>query len=139
MRFRRSPDPASTLGLATFIFAGFGPRRISRVPSILSILRSYRRKAPLDGILTKAMKKPISLLPERRWFASITAVRTMQAECDVLREVMEVAETAWRRARTRLAELESLRDALGDQLTEIDGQYPEPKTKRLHRTVMSAA
>ena len=47
-------------------------------------------------------------LLERRWFASITAVRTMQAECDVLREVMEVAETAWRRARTRLAELESL-------------------------------
>ncbi|HEX3395626.1 MAG TPA: hypothetical protein VHS76_02925, partial [Steroidobacteraceae bacterium] len=55
-------------------------------------------------------------LLERRWFSSITAVRTAEAECEVLREVMELAETAWRRARTQLAELECLRDALGDEL-----------------------
>ncbi len=78
-------------------------------------------------------------LLERRWFASITAVRTMQADCEVLREVMEVAEASWRRARTRLAELESLRDALGDQLTEIDGQHPELEPKPLLRAVLSAA
>lgn len=78
-------------------------------------------------------------LLERRWFSAITAARTMQAECDVLREVMEVAESAWRQARQRLAVLESLRDALGDQLTEIDAQYPEPAPKPARRTVKSAA
>jgi hypothetical protein len=42
-------------------------------------------------------------LMERPWFASIAAVRTMQAECEVLREVMELTEGAWRRARSQLA------------------------------------
>ena len=55
-------------------------------------------------------------LLERRWFSSITAVRVAEAECEVLREVLELAETAWRRARTQLAELECLRDALGDEV-----------------------
>jgi hypothetical protein len=82
-------------------------------------------------------------LLERRWFSSIAAARAMQAECDVLREVVETADLAWRRARTKLMELECLRDALGDQLTEIDGQsdagHPEPETKPAYRRVMSAA
>jgi hypothetical protein len=82
-------------------------------------------------------------LLERRWFSSIAAARAMQAECEVLREVMETAEAAWRRARTKLMELECLRDALGDQLTEIDGQYdggsPESEPKPAYRRVMSAA
>jgi hypothetical protein len=82
-------------------------------------------------------------LLERRWFSSIAAARAVQAECEVLREVVETAETAWRRARVKLVELECLRDALGDQLTEIDGQYeerhPEPERKRAYRAVMSAA
>ncbi|MGB6354269.1 MAG: hypothetical protein WBF21_09850 [Steroidobacteraceae bacterium] len=82
-------------------------------------------------------------LLERRWFCSIAAARAMQAECEVLREVMETAETAWRRARSKLMELECLRDALGDQLTEIDGQYdsphPQSAPKPPHRVVMSAA
>ena len=42
-------------------------------------------------------------LLERRWFSSIAAVRAMQAECEVLREVMELAEASWRRALTQLA------------------------------------
>jgi hypothetical protein len=79
-------------------------------------------------------------LLERRWFSSIAAVRAAQAECEVLRGVMELAETAWRRARAQLAELESLRDALGDQLTEIDGQRPEPAPRvPLRRAIVSAA
>lgn len=82
-------------------------------------------------------------LLERRWFCSIAAARAMQAECEVLREVMETAEAAWRRARSKLMELECLRDALGDQLTEIDAQhvvrYPEPEPKPARRSVMSAA
>jgi hypothetical protein len=59
-------------------------------------------------------------LLERRWFSSITAVRAAEAECEVLREVLELAETAWRRARTQLAELECLRDALGEELAGLD-------------------
>jgi hypothetical protein len=80
-------------------------------------------------------------LLERRWFSSITAARVAEAECEVLREVLELAETAWRRARTQLAELEYLRDALGDEVTALDAceapaqvSYP-PRP----RAVMSAA
>jgi hypothetical protein len=63
---------------------------------------------------------------ERRWFASITAARAMRAECETLREVMEMAESAWRRARTELVRLERLCDALGEELAEIDGPCEEP-------------
>jgi chromosome condensin MukBEF complex kleisin-like MukF subunit len=78
-------------------------------------------------------------LLERRWFSSIAAVRAMQAECEVLRDVMDTAEAAWQRARTQLARLECLRDTLGDQLAALDEQCPEPASKLLYRTVMSAA
>ena len=57
----------------------------------------------------------------------------------MLREVLELAETAWRRARTQLAELEYLRDALGDQLADIDEQHPEPVSNPRQRLVMSVA
>jgi hypothetical protein len=77
-------------------------------------------------------------LLERRWFSSITAVRAAQAECEVLREVMELAESAWRRARTQLAELEDLSDRLGDQLTYIDIECPQIAAQPA-RSVMSAA
>ncbi len=78
-------------------------------------------------------------LIERRWFSSITAVRMAQTECEVLRKVMELAESAWRRARTQLAELEHLRDALGNQLAGLDDQYPESVSNPRQRSVMSAA
>jgi hypothetical protein len=61
-------------------------------------------------------------LLERRWFASIAAVETLRSECAVSREVMELAEAAWRRARSRLACLEAMRDALDEELAECDGQ-----------------
>ena len=38
-------------------------------------------------------------LIERRWSATVRAVRRMQAECEVLREVTELAEASWRHAR----------------------------------------
>jgi hypothetical protein len=80
-------------------------------------------------------------LLERRWFSSITAVRSAEAECEVLREVMELAETAWRRARLQLAELENLRDALDDELTALDAcDVPaQISTSARPRRVMSAA
>jgi ribonuclease D len=58
---------------------------------------------------------------ERRWFAALSAAKSVQSECEVLLEVVQQAEEAWRRSRAKLAELESLRDALGDQLAAVDG------------------
>jgi predicted nucleic acid-binding protein len=60
-------------------------------------------------------------LLERGWFAALSAARAAQSERDVLLGVIELAEDAWRRASTNLAELEKLRDALGDQLAAFDG------------------
>jgi hypothetical protein len=59
-------------------------------------------------------------LIERRWSATVRAVRRMQAECEVLREVTELAEASWRHARGQLSSLEALRDVLGEQLAERD-------------------
>jgi hypothetical protein len=83
-------------------------------------------------------------LLERRWFSSIAAVRTAQAECEVLREVMELAEGAWREARVRLAEFEILRDTLGEQLDALDGPRVEDGSQAAprgaaRRLVLSAA
>jgi hypothetical protein len=58
---------------------------------------------------------------ERRWFAALSAAKSVQSECEVLLEVVQQAEEAWRRSRAKLAELEGLRDALGDQLAAVDG------------------
>ncbi len=77
-------------------------------------------------------------LLERRWFASIAAVRTLQAECDILREVMEQAEAAWRRARTELARLGALRDALGEELAYCE-ERQEAAPIQIERAVSSAA
>lgn len=80
-------------------------------------------------------------LLERRWFSSIAAVRAAQAECETLREVLELAESAWRRARLQLAELENLRDALDDELAALDRyEIPVPAlTLPRPRRVKSAA
>jgi hypothetical protein len=55
-------------------------------------------------------------LLERRWFAAGRAASEVQAECDALAHALDMAEAAWRGARTRLAQLEALRDALGEEL-----------------------
>ncbi len=55
-------------------------------------------------------------LIERRFFAATEAVRTTQVECDMLREVADLAMQSWREARTRLAELEALREGFGQEL-----------------------
>ncbi|HSZ07579.1 MAG TPA: hypothetical protein VK794_03525 [Steroidobacteraceae bacterium] len=59
---------------------------------------------------------------ERRWFAAFKAASCARAECEALIEAMAAAETAWADARERLAKLESLRDALGEELAELDGR-----------------
>jgi len=59
-------------------------------------------------------------LLERRWFAAFKAASTVRAECEALLESMALTEAAWSHARVRLCELESLRDALGEELEALD-------------------
>ena len=77
-------------------------------------------------------------LLERRWFSSITAVQAAEAECEVLREVVELAEAAWRRARSQLAKYEALRDAFDEELAARDGYLHDAATHE-HRSTCSAA
>ena len=59
-------------------------------------------------------------LLERRWFAAFKAASSVRAECEALLDAMEVTERAWNEARSRLAELELMRDALGEELARLD-------------------
>lgn len=59
---------------------------------------------------------------ERRWFAAFKAASVARAECEALVEALMMTQAAWNEARNRLVELESLRDALGEELAELDGQ-----------------
>jgi hypothetical protein len=56
-------------------------------------------------------------LIERRWFALLSAVRSLQGECGILLEASKLADIAWRRACVQLAEFEALRDALEEQMS----------------------
>jgi hypothetical protein len=56
-------------------------------------------------------------LIERRWFALLCAIKSLQGECAILLEASKLAEIAWRRACAQLAEFEALRDALEEQMS----------------------
>ncbi len=60
---------------------------------------------------------------ERRWFALLSAIGSLQAECGVLLEASKLADVAWRRACIQLAEFEALRDAIEEQMS---AKPPEP-------------
>jgi len=64
--------------------------------------------------------EPAAVLLERRWFAAFKAASGVRAECESLLESMSIVQSAWSRARTRLSELEALRDALGEELETLD-------------------
>jgi len=55
-------------------------------------------------------------LMERRWFAIDRAAARLENECATLAAVLKMAEDAWRGARSRLVELEAIRDALGQEM-----------------------
>lgn len=76
---------------------------------------------------------------ERRWFAASAQVKIMQDECDVLHEVMDLAEEAWRRSHAQLAELEMLRDALGERLAGADAGPERMPLNTRGRGALSAA
>ena len=76
---------------------------------------------------------------ERRWFAAFKAASSVRAECEDLLDAMAQAEAAWNDARARLAELEVLRDALGEELAELDGPNIGAPANRNRACMMSAA
>jgi hypothetical protein len=75
---------------------------------------------------------------ERRWFAAFKAASCARAECEALIETIMTAEAAWAEARERLAKLESLRDALGEEVAELDG-WPQSTPVVSRGQVCSAA
>jgi len=77
-------------------------------------------------------------LLERRWFAAFKAASGVRAECETLLESIALTQVAWSRARARLAELEAMRDALGEELEAMD-EREEQTSAEDSNTVMSAA
>ena len=70
-------------------------------------------------------------LIERRWFAASAKVKALQDECEVMREVMALAEKAYRDARMQLADLETLCDGLSHRLDRLeDVRQPLPTFSR---------
>jgi chromosome segregation ATPase len=67
-------------------------------------------------------------LIERRWFAFELhrAANRLREECESLAEELQATQDAWHYARSRLAELEDLRAALGEELARTDASRPGP-------------
>lgn len=79
---------------------------------------------------------------ERRWFAAFKAASAARAECELLLDEMERVEIRWQHARARLADLEELRDSLGEQLSglHLDCDGPDARAPATALDgVMSAA
>jgi hypothetical protein len=68
-------------------------------------------------------------LSERRWFALLSAIRSLQGECATLLEASKLADIAWRRACVQLAEFEALRDALEEQMSARPCVAAKPATR----------
>jgi len=68
-------------------------------------------------------------LLERRWFALLSAIRSLQGECGILLEASKLADIAWRRACVQLAEFEALRDALEEQMSARPSLPAEQTTR----------
>jgi hypothetical protein len=74
-----------------------------------------------------AYRKPdddaaVALL-ERQWFAAFKAASGARERCEVLLDEMESTERAWNEARAHLAELECLRDTLGQELARMQEEW----------------
>jgi hypothetical protein len=76
---------------------------------------------------------------ERRWFAAFKAASVARAECEALVDALKIAQAAWNEARNRLIKLESLRDALGEELAELDAQKEEGHIEAAVPEELSAA
>jgi hypothetical protein len=76
---------------------------------------------------------------ERRWFAAFKAASAARAECEALLEAVAMTEAAWAQSRQHLANLESLRDALGEELAELDGPSHYKPRAKVNRNLCSVA
>jgi hypothetical protein len=86
-----------------------------------------------------ADEEPAAQIWERRWFAASAAVKSVQAECEVLLGVVQLAVDDRRCACAQLARLEALRDALGERLAAMDEARVAPDLGSIRREEMSAA
>jgi hypothetical protein len=86
-----------------------------------------------------ADEEPAAQIWERRWFAASAAVKSVQAECEVLLGVVQLAVDDWRSACAQLARLEALREALGERLAAMDEARAAPGLESIRREEMSAA
>lgn len=70
-------------------------------------------------------------LTERRWFSLLFAIRSLQAECEILLEASILADVAWKRACAQLAQFETLRDALEEEMSARPPLAVKPTRLRL--------
>ncbi len=89
-------------------------------------------------VIRNADEDAAAVLLERRWFAAFTAASSARAQCEALLDAIEVSERAWNEARVRLAELEILRDMLGEELAAMECTEQGLKREK-HGEVMPAA
>jgi hypothetical protein len=82
--------------------------------------------------------EPHMQLLERRWFAAMAAVKGVEEECSVLLAVLKLAEADWRNARSRLVELENLKEGLEQQMAQAEPSQPARHIAQ-RVAVMSAA
>jgi hypothetical protein len=75
---------------------------------------------------------------ERRWFALHRAAGRQQRECEGIAQLLQATQDAWCDARSRLSELEALRDALGEELSRQD-MFRDPPSAGFTRSIGSAA
>lgn len=66
-------------------------------------------------------------LRERRWFALLSAIRSLQSECGTLLEASKLADLSWRRACMQLAEFETLRDEMEEQMAATPREAQQSK------------
>jgi hypothetical protein len=85
------------------------------------------------------MEEPFVNMLERRWFAVQSATHTLQAECDLLLEALNLAQAAWQRANRQLTEFEALGDALESELAAMHDMPLAPIIREDRRLEMSAA
>jgi hypothetical protein len=91
-----------------------------------------------DAQLTAGDSEAEMGILERRWYAAHHAAVAARAECELLREMLELHETAWRRARSRQRHLEDLRECLSRQIGSLE--LPSRQTfLQGHQSVTNAA
>lgn len=82
--------------------------------------------------------QPAAELLARRWFAALAAVRSMQAECELLLERLMLADGAWRCAHGQLTEFEAIRDALEREMFALEEVRVEHRDRERVRAISAA-